>query len=355
MNPFTFMVLCAAGWMNRNQQDVIEYLQEEVRVLQELLGKKPRFNDGQRRRLAIKGKKLAHRTLDRFANLVSPNTLLAWHRRLVAQKYDGSRVRKAGRPPTQQEIQELIVKLARENRSWGYTRIQGALANLRHEVGRGTIAAVLKAAGMDPAPERRQGTTWKEFLKTHWEVLAATDFFTVELWTAKGLIRYHVLFVIRLATREVQIAGLVPAPNESWMQQVGRNLIDPWAGFLRSSRYLIHDRANVFSEPFRQLLRSAQVEGLRLPARSPNLNAYAERFVRTIREECLERMVFFGETALRRAVDEFVIHYNQERNHQGLANQLIRPEVPTFPVGGNICRRKRLGGLLNYYFREAAA
>ena len=126
---------------------------------------------------------------------------------------------------------------------------------------------------MDPAPERRQGMTWREFLKTHWEVLAATDFFTVELWTAKGLIRYHVLFVIRLATREVEIAGLVPEPNAAWMLQVGRNLIDPWAGFLRSSRYLIHDRATVFSEPFRQLLRSAQVEGMRLPARSPNLNA----------------------------------------------------------------------------------
>ena len=197
--------------------------------------------------------------------------------------------------------------------------------------------------------------TWKEFLKTHWNVLAATDFFTVKLWTARGLIRYHVLFVIKLATREVHIAGLVPEASQSWMLQVARNLIDPWAGFLHSSRYLIHDRATVFSEPFRQLLRSAQVEGLRLPARSPNLNAYAERFVRTIRQECLDRIVCFGETALRRAVDQFVIHYNQEPNHQGLANQLIRPEVPTFPVGGNICRRKRLGGLLNYYFREAAA
>jgi hypothetical protein len=140
---------------------------------------------------------------------------------------------------------------------------------------------------MEPGPTRRQGMPWKEVLRTHWEVLAATDFFTVELWTAKGLIRYHVLFVIRLATREVQIAGLVPEPNAAWKLQVGRNLIDPWSGFLRSSCYLIHDRATVFSEPFGQLLRSAQVEGLRLPARSPNLNAFAEQFVRTIREECL--------------------------------------------------------------------
>lgn len=294
--------------MNRKQQDAIEYPQEEVHVLKELLDKKPRFNDEQRHRLASNAKRLGRRRLERFASLVTPGTLLAWHRRLVAQKYDSSKLRNPGRPKTKAEIQELILQLARENRTWGYSRIQGALANLRHEISRGTIANVLKAAGLEPVPTRRNGMTWKEFLKTHWEVLAATDFFTVELWTATGLIRYHVLFVIRLATREVHIAGLVPEPNESWMLQVGRNLIDPWSGFLRSSRYLIHDRATVFSEPFRQLLRSAQVEGLRLPARSPNLNAYAERLVRTIREECLDRMVFFGEPSLRRAVEEFVAH-----------------------------------------------
>lgn len=272
----------------------------------------------------------------------------------MAQKYDGSVVRKAGRPPTACEIKERILKLARENRSWGYTRIQGALANLRHEVGRGTIANVLKEAGLEPAPQRRQGMTWKEFLKTHWEVLAATDFFTVELWTAKGLIRYHVLFVIRLATREVQLAGLVPEPNESWLLQVGRHLTDPWAGFLSSSRYLLHDRATLFSERFRQLLRGEQVEPLRLPARSPNLNAFAERFVRTIREECLDRIIFFGEASLRKAVEEFVGHYNRERNHQSLGNQIIRPERPEFPVAGAICCRKRLGGLLRYYYRQPA-
>jgi putative transposase len=243
------------------------------------------------------------------------------------------------------------VKLARENRTWGYTRIQGALANLRHEVGRETIANVLKAAGLEPAPIRRQGLTWKEFLKAHWDVLAATDFFTMELWTVKGLIRYHVLFVIKRATREVQIAGLVPEPTESWMRQVARNLIDPWDGFLRGTRILLHDRAALFTEQFRQTLRSARVRALRLPARSPNLNAFAERFVRSIREECLDRMIFLGEASLRRAVEECVAHYNQERNHQSLNNRIIQPEVLEFPTVGDIVRRKRLGGLLNYYYK----
>jgi putative transposase len=212
---------------------------------------------------------------------------------------------------------------------------------------------ILKAAGLEPAPARRQGLTWKEFLKVHWPVLAATDFFTVELWTARGLIRYHVLSVIRLATREVQIAGLVPEPNESWMLQAARNLIDPWEGFLRSSRLLIHDRCTLFSEQFRQLLSRGRLETVRLPARSPNLNAFAERFVRTIRQECLSRMIFFGEDSLRRVVEEFVAHYNRERNHQALANRIIQPDVPQFPMEGEVHCRKRLGGLLRYYYREA--
>ena len=243
MNPLILVVISIAGWMNRNQQDVIAYLQEEVRVLKEQLGKRPCFNNDQRRRLAIKGKRIGHTALNRFASLVTPNTLLAWHRRLSAQKYDSSRTRKPGRPPTAEQMRKLILKLARENRSWGYTRLQGALANLHHEVGRGTIAKVMQAAGLEPSPQRRKGLTWTEFLKTHWQVLAATDFFTVELWTARGLIRYHVLFVIHLATREVQLAGIVPEPNGPWMQQVARNLTDPWAGFLRASRYLMRPSA----------------------------------------------------------------------------------------------------------------
>ncbi len=226
MNALQLLLICFAGWLNRNQQNVIEYLQEEVKVLKELLGKKPRFNDDQRRRLAAKAKKLGRDRLRRFASIVSPQTLLNWHRRLIARKYDGSSRRSPGRPPTPAKVQELILRMARENRSWGYTRIQGALKNLGHEVGRSSIAKILKDAGLDGAPDRQKRTTWKEFLRTHFDVLAATDFFTVEVWTALGLVRYHVLFVIRLATREVQIAGIIPEPHGRWMKQIARNLTD---------------------------------------------------------------------------------------------------------------------------------
>ncbi len=184
--------------------------------------------------------------------------------------------------------------------------------------------------------------------------VAATDFFTVEVWTPVGLVRYHVLFVMRLMTREVHFAGIVPEPGETWMLQTARNLTDACDGFLRGVRCLIHDRSTLFTEQFREILKSAGVEPLRLPVRSPNLNAFAERFVRTIKASCLERMIFFGESALRRAVSEFALHYHTERNHQGLGNKIIQPEFAEFPDGGTIRSRQRLGGLLRYYYREAA-
>jgi len=354
MNPLSLLLICIAGWMNRNQQVIIEYLQEEVRVLKEQLGRRPRFNDDQRRRLAVKGKFLGKKNLLRFASIVSPDTLLGWHRRLIARKYDSSQKRKPGRPATAVATRELILKMARENRSWGYTRLQGALANLRHEIGRGTIAKVLKEAGLDPSPDRRNGMTWKEFLRIHWNTLAATDFFTVEVWTPLGLVRYHVPFVIRLMTREVCIAGIIPEPGETWMLQMARNLTDACDGFLRGAKFLIHDRSTLFTEQFRAILKSTGVEPLRLPARSPNLNAFAERFVRTVKSSCLERMILIGEPSLRRALSEFDLHYHAERNHQGLENKIIRPEFAEFPAQGPIHCRERLGGLLRYYFREAA-
>jgi putative transposase len=236
------------------------------------LGKKPRFNDDQRRRLATQAKKIGRHRLQEITAIVTPRTLLDWHQRLVARKYDNSGKRSPGRLPTLGKVRELILKMAVENRTWGYTRIQGALQNLGHEIGRGTIAKVLKEAGVDPAPDRQKRTTWKEFLGAHWQVLAAADFFCVEVWTALGLVRYHVFFVIRLATREVHIAGIIPEVSGPWMKQMARNMTDGLDGFLSGYRYFIHDRASVFSEDFRMILQAGGVESVRLPAGSPNLN-----------------------------------------------------------------------------------
>ena len=219
-------------------------------------------------------------------------------------------------------------RVARENPTWGYTRLRGALKNLGHELGRNTIKRILAEHGIAPAPERGKSMSWSTFLKAHWGAIAATDLFTVEVVNPFGLVRYHVLFVIDIATRCVCIGGITSDPNGEWMKQVARNLTDMWDGFLLGKRYLIHDRDPLFTEAVRGLLRDSGVKPLRLPANSPNLNAYAERFVLSIRRECLDRFVPLSERHLRTAITEYVVHYHTERNHQGLGNELITP-LPT--------------------------
>jgi len=355
LDPFRFLLIAVAGWMNQHQLLVIDYLREENRILREQLGgRRLRFTDGQRRRLAAKAKGLGRTILAEVATIVTPETLLSWHRKLIAQKCDGSARRGAGRPRTEGELEALIVRLAGENRDWGYRRIQGALSNLGHEIGESTIAAILKRHGLEPAPERTRKTTWKEFLTRHWDMIVATDFFTVEVWTKRGLQRFMVLFFIDLATRKVEIAGIAPVVNGLWMNQVARNLTDAVDGVLAGKKFLIHDRDPLFTAEFLRTLEAAGVKSVKLPPRSPNLNPHAERFVRTIKESCLDRMIFFGETSLRTAVQDFVEHYHSERNHQGLENRIIRPEAGHLGATGAIQRRQRLGGMLNYYYRDAA-
>jgi len=355
LDPFSFLVVCIAGWMNQHQQHVIDYLIEENRILREQIGaRRMRFNDDQRRRLAAKAKKLGRRLLSQFASIVTPETLLAWHRRLIAKKYDGSPFRTPGRPRTLKDIAVLIVRMAKENRGWGYRRIQGALANLGYMLAHKTVANVLKRHGIDPAPERSRKTTWKEFLIRHWSQIVASDFFTIEVWTSTGLKRFIVLFFIDLSTRRVEIGGIARNPNGLWMTQIARHVTDGVDGFLKGKRYLIHDRDPLYTREFRTMLADVGIESVKLPPRSPNLNAYAERFVRTIKESCLDQMILFGEDSLRRAVHQFLIHYHEERNHQGLENRLITPTSAINTSTGTIKRRQRLGGLLNYYYRAAA-
>lgn len=355
LDPYRFLLISVAGWMNQKQQDAIEYLREENRVLREQLGGRPlRLNDGQRIRLAAKAKKLGRRILNEIATLVTPETLLAWHRKLIARKYNGSSQRGPGRPRIETKIEALVVRMAEENLDWGYRRIAGALANLGHQLAPCTIAAILKQHGIEHAPERRKKTTWNEFLSRHWDLIAATDFFTIEVWTRNGLRRFMVLFFIDVSTRRVEIAGIAPAPNGLWMSQIARNLTAADLGILNGKKYLVHDRDPLFTAEFLRTLAGVGVKSVKLPPQSPNLNAYAERFVRTIKESCLERMILFGENSLRRGVREFVVHYHAERNHQGIGNRLIAPSPGHLAGIGPIRKRQRLGGLLNYYHRQAA-
>ena len=337
-----------------------------------------------------------------------------------------------GRPRIDADIEELVVRLAKENKSWGYDRIAGALANLGHEVADQTVGNILKRHGIPLAPERRKTTTWREFIRSHMDVLAATDFFTTQVWTQGGLVTYYVVFFIHLATRllfftlnredfsfvihldrqprtsrrreaqtgsrarsgsrsertldavehsrtlmewwpflifhrgglrikvinntrRVHVAGITPHPNEQWMTQVARNVTMADVGFLSSSRYLIHYRDSKFCESFHRIIEAVGVAPVKLPARSPDLNSFAERWVKSVKEECLSKLILFGEKSLRHALREYVVYYHHERNHQGKENLLLFPASDQLPQSERKVRsRERLGGLLRFYHREAA-
>ena len=214
-----------------------EYLVTENRILCDQVPGRIRLTDPERISLASAAKRLGGKALEEVAQIVRPEKILAWHRRLIAKKFDGSRNRSPGKGGSRSDpIEELILRLARENRSWGYRRIVGALSNLGHEVSHQTVANILKRHDIAPAPERRRTMSWREFIRSHMEVLAAVDFFTVEVWTARGLITYYVLTLMRVASREVCIAGITTSPDQRWMEQIARNLSFANLGFLNGCR-----------------------------------------------------------------------------------------------------------------------
>jgi transposase InsO family protein len=351
--PVQFLAAWLGTWMARRQERLIGYLKEENRVLREKLDSKVRLTDPERRRLARLGKLIGRKGLGEVATIATPETILRWYRELVSKKYDGSARRGPGRPRTATEIVRLLVEMATRNTTWGYTRLRGALKNVGYVVGRNTIKRILKEQGIEPAPLRRRQYTWATFIKAHLSAITAADFFTVEVLSWAGLVRYHVFFVIDLRSRRVEIGGISRRPDGVWMEQMARNLLDATDGFLLGKRYLILDRDPLYTLEFRDAMKRRGVEVLRLPPSSPNVNAYAERFVLSIRSECLDRLVLLGETHLRRSVSEFVRHYHVERNHQGLENELIESAPSPANTNGRIERRERLGGLLNFYTRAA--
>jgi transposase InsO family protein len=232
----------------------------------------------------------------------------------------------------------------------------GALANLGYLLSDQTVGNILRRHGLSPAPKRKQAICWKDFIRSHMEVLVGMDFFTVEVLTLKGLVTYYVLFFIHLESRRVSLAGMTRYPGQEWMEQQARNAtMEEW-GFLRGCRYLLHDRDTKFCASFRELIESESIKTIRLPARSPNLNSFAERWVRSVKEECLSKLILFGERSLRRALQQYVVHYHEERNHQGKENLILFPlkrEGARDRKAAVRCR-ERLGGLLKYYEREAA-
>jgi putative transposase len=285
----------------------------------------------------------------RIHRLVTPGSVLRWHRRLVTRKW--TYPRGAGRPPVSADIAELIGRLAGENHGWGYQRIQGELLKLGHRVSASTIRRILKALKIPPAPKRRTDTTWRQFLHAQAATMLATDFFHVDC--AVTLQRLYCLFVMEIGSRYVHILGVTANPDGPWTTQI-RNLLIDLGERAADFRFLVRDRAGQFTASFDAVLADAGIEAVKIPARSPRANAYAERFVLTARTEVTDRMLIFGQRHLRIVMARYAWHYNGRRPHRALQLQPPQPDHPVADLSQKrVKRRPVLGGLLNEYERAA--
>ena len=305
--------------------------------------------------MAEKAKAIGRAGLKYLQTLFSPDTLLRWHRELCAKHHDPSKkqANKVGRPELSDEVKEVILRLAKENTSWGYDRIVGECANLGFLVSATSVASLFDANGIEPVTKRGKSPTWSEFLGSHMDVLAAVDFTTIDIWTLSGLKTYYLLFFMEISTRRVHFAGLTQHPNEEWMMEAANKVMNADAGFLQRKKILLLDRDAKFTLKFREHLKAAGTEPIRLPPKSPNCNAFIERFFRSIKTECLRNIIFFGEVSLRSTIEKYVDYYHRHRNHQGLKN--LRIDLPPVePIAGSIHCEQELGGLLKHYHRRAA-
>ncbi len=344
IKPTMILLAMLAGWINRQQHDAINFLMEENKILKhELLkatgNKRIILNQVQKRRLGILAKRVGRKMLFDISCIFAPDTLLRWFKQLAGNKYNGSNNRsKFGRPRISDELKQLIIDMAKDHKHLGY------------KVSPATISRVLREHGIEPVPDRPTKTTWNEFVRAQWSSLIAIDFFNVEVLTFGGIIRYMVLFAIDYKTRRVEILGIIPQAYGGWMEQMARNMTDPFDGFCKDKRFVVMDRDPLFTEKFRDILDSSGVKPVRITTASPNLNPFAERWVRSIKSESLNKMIIFGEKHLRYCIDQYLIHYHTSRPHTGLNHNMIDPQ----PQGnGKIVRHERLGGILKSWRRAA--
>jgi len=331
-------------------------LRHQLRLAQRQRPRPPRLTRGEKLTLAVLTVALARltigprRQLDQYVLLFKPDTILRWHRELVRRKWTYRRRNRGGRPAIPAEIEALIPRLAWENARWGHRRIQGELRKLGHTVSASAVRAALRRHHVPPAPQRQRATTWRDFINRHKDQLLACDFFTVETLCLKTL---HVLFFLEVRTRRVHLAGCTAHPTAAWVTQQARQLTWTLQDKGAAPRFLIHDRDAKFPPAFDAVLAAEGVEVVRTPYRTPTANAYAERWVRSVRAECLDHLLLAGEHHVQRVLTEYIAHYNRARPHQGLDQQSPVPHDPQCRHGA-VRRRDVLGGRIHEYDREAA-
>ncbi|MFC1677372.1 integrase core domain-containing protein [Planctomycetota bacterium] len=351
------MVGCIAYCIDKELYKAIDYLREQVRVLvehQEKQNKRIILTNRQRMRIAAKAKRLSRKMLEQCTELFTADTVMGWYNKLITEKYDGSSNRgKVGRPPITLEIVNLVIKFKEENPRWGYQKITDQVVYLGYKISKSSVKNILIENGYDPEPDLTVRSTWHEFLRSHWDVITACDFFTIELLAGRKLVRCTVFFVIEFSTRKVFFAPIKLQPDGNYMRQVARILTDCEDGFLKGKRYLIHDRDPLYrTEGFYDTLQSSGIEPIKLPAKSPDLNSIAERFVKSVKYDCLNYLILSSVKQLEYTLNHFQQYYHHERIHQSLG-RIIEPKYKTDETSEIVCI-ERLGGLLKSYHRLAA-
>ena len=343
LHPFLIFL---AQIVNSHLVEEIQYLKVENRILRSKLGKRVVTTKEEKAQLLRFGVPLGDRLKD-LITIVTYETFRNWAR---GKFYKGNG--KVGRPGLMDDIKALVILMARENPSWGYPKIKDELKKLGIKIGRTSIQNILKKEGLEPAPLRRD-SKWTEFIKTHMDTLIACDFFTKEIWTLKGRITIYVFFFIEIGTRRVHLAGITRYPNQRWVELRTREVLDKMEDGGFHPRYMIRDRDGKFSEDYDKQMKDAGIEVVKTPVKNPSCNVYAERWVWSIKHECLNYFMVFGEEHLKYLVESYLDYYNRFRPHQGIGNVTIEP-LPPAPPDGEIESVSILGGLHHHYRRKAA-
>jgi hypothetical protein len=330
----------------------IMVLRYQLGIAERKMQKPVRANRAERMTLAVLAGKLKHQTgrpakqFQRLIRLVQPETVFRWHRDLVRRKWTQESQGKRGRTRIDDQMEHLIVRLAKENLRWGYYKIEGELTKLGFDISRTTVRNVLGRNGIVPAPVRFGSIGWRRLMKHYKEQIIACDFFTIETFWLRTL---YVFFFIELGSRRVHLAGITANPNSAWVTQQARQFVWKLEEEDAHLRFLIHDRDSKFTDVFDNVFQSAGLHVIHTPLRAPDANAYAERWVRTVREECLDHLLIMNQTHLKRVLDSYINYYELSRPHQGLNQQMPIPREP-IPYTGQVRKREVLGGIINDYY-----
>ena len=317
-------------------------LRHQILVLQRQINR-PRFTHTDRTILAVLSTVFARCRLPEIMLIVQPKTVIGWHRRLVARHWTYPPTTPRGRPPAGPEIRRRVIRLTQENPTWGYRRVHGELCRIGHRIAASTVWTILRSAGIDPAPGRT-GPTWAQFIRTQARSIIATDFACVDTATLR---RFHVLFFIEIATRRVHLGGITTNPTGPWTTQAARNFLPNTD---HEFRFIIHDGAGQYARSFDTVFEADGITAITTPPRAPMANAYAERWVRTLRHELLDRTIIWNERQLRALLVDYIDHYNQHRPHRSLDQAAPHDSnVVRIETGQPIARRTRCSGLINEY------